>query len=561
MAPIGRGLRGTKNLNVKTCPWCGSAVSPAEIVCRTCGARLPLTDDAPGSQPPAAAREQRAPQQPTVPRPSPSPPQPTAWPGYPQYPQGYGAAGPAYGAAHPYQPYQFYQPYQPYSPYSYWYGNPYAYPAYFHPYPVKPPRAPGETFALVISWIVTVFGGVSVLCGIAAGLILVLVLALIGGNSLGLQASVADFALAPLVGGAFALYFGIRGILRKPSPRFSLPNPILFAGLAVVVWIVAIVIWQVVPTPGPAAATLPLLILSGILPAFTILAFTAWRLRMPSTQRHVWMSLLYGMTLAPLLAIVLEGFALVVLANIFGSNAAAAADPSNISPSNPVGVFVLLLTISVAAPVFEEGLKPLGAVFIMRRLRTPASAFLMGLAAGIGFDVFETIGYIGSGEADWVNVSIERLGAGLLHGVGAGMAALGWYYLINGKGVRLRWLRGFGGIAYAVAQHAIFNGSNLIGLAPGPVGQWLSQPWYIGQLPFDHAAFLFFVYYAIIFAVLVFVTGRLVPGPLPREIVPAIAVAPAGGQSPFPSDPRATGTSIAATTSEGAHTPLGSGSR
>ena len=124
----------------------------------------------------------------------------------------------------------------------------------------------------------------------------------------------------------------------------------------------------------------------------------------------------------------------------------------------------ILLIFAVVAPLVEEGLKPLGVVFIMRRLRSPAEAFLLGLAAGVGFDMVETIGYIGSGQADWVSVAIQRVGAGLLHGLGAAMAALGWYYLINGKGVPHRWLKGFGGLAYAVLQHGIFNASNLLGL-------------------------------------------------------------------------------------------------
>src|SRR5258708_33095582 len=109
----------------------------------------------------------------------------------------------------------------------------------------------------------------------------------------------------------------------------------------------------------------------------------------------------------------------------------------------------------------------------MGRLRTAASGFLMGVAAGVGFNIFETAGYIGSGEADWIGVAIERVGAGLLHGGGAGMATLGWYYLINGKGGPHRWLRGFGGIFYAMPQPAIFNGSNLLGFPPGPGGSWV----------------------------------------------------------------------------------------
>ena len=79
----------------------------------------------------------------------------------------------------------------------------------------------------------------------------------------------------------------------------------------------------------------------------------------------------------------------------------------------------------MVAPLVEEGVKPLGAILVMPRIRSASEAFLLGLAAGIGFDFVETIGYIGMGEADWISVAIQRVGAGLLHGVGAGMGALG----------------------------------------------------------------------------------------------------------------------------------------
>jgi hypothetical protein len=138
----------------------------------------------------------------------------------------------------------------------------------------------------------------------------------------------------------------------------------------------------------------------------------------------------------------------------------------------------------------------------------------MGLAAGCGFAIFESVSiYIGQGQADWIAVAIERIGSSLLHGVGAGMAALGWYYLINGKGVRLRWWRGFGCLAYALVQHGLFNGLALFTSLPGPVSSWLQHPVYIGQLPLDRGSFIFFIYYAAILAVLTVVTGRLVSDP------------------------------------------------
>ena len=380
----------------------------------------------------------------------------------------------------------------------------------------RPPRAPTETLALVVSWIVTVFGGLSLVLALLLGAVTVPALMAQNADSLAVEAELIAFIVGPLAGGAFALYFGIRGILRRPSARFTLPNPGWFAALTFVVLIVGIVLWHARSSPGSAFATSPLLITSGILPAFAVLALTSWRLHQPSTRRHVWMSLFYGLTLAPLLAIILE----ILLAGVIGvlfqrSLGQSLAAPS--SASDPTQVIIFLLTISAVAPLVEEGVKPLGAVLIMRRVRSPASAFLMGVAAGVGFDILETIGYIGMGEADWIDVAIARIGAGLLHGVGAGMAALGWYYLINGKGVRLRWLRGIGGILYAVLQHAIFNGSNLLGLAPGPIGSWMQKPLYIGRLPLDGGTALFLVYYAIILGVLFYVTGRLARSPAPPD--------------------------------------------
>ena len=431
-------------------------------------------------------------------------------------------------------------------PYAYTYGYPGYYPYYAYPFAWRPRRAPTETLALVVSWIVTVLGGLAVAMGLLLGALTIPGLFAGGSDSLAIQSDLIAFVLGPLVGGVFALYFGIRGILRRPSARFTLPNPWLFAGLALVALVAGVVLWHARSVPGTALATAPLLIASGVLPAFAVLALTSWRLRQPSSRRHVWMSLFYGLTLAPVLAIILEVLLAGVIGILFQRNLAQSlSQPDN--PTDPTQVLIFLLTVSAVAPLVEEGVKPLGAVLLMRRVRTPASAFLMGVAAGVGFDILETVGYIGMGEADWVDVAIGRVGAGLLHGVGAGMAALGWYYLINGKGVRLRWLRGFGGILYAVAQHAIFNGSNLLGFVPGPIGDWMQKPLYIGRLPLDGGTALFLVYYAVILGVLVYVTGRLARSPAtPEAPIPArpTGESRAGAQAPTAESADAVGSGV-----------------
>jgi RsiW-degrading membrane proteinase PrsW (M82 family) len=377
----------------------------------------------------------------------------------------------------------------------------------------------------VLAWIVTIGGGLSLVGGLLLGL-LTAVSALMGAqNSLEVLASDGGLTLAALLGGVAGLVYGILAILRRPSPRFGFPRAWIFLGLTALAIGGGVVLWNALPAPGSALAILPLVFLAGLLPVLTILAFTARRLRFPTTWRHLVLSVAFGAVAATVLASILEAIlliAIVVILIALGFPLGAAVGPNNFNPSSPGQVIAVLLLVSVVAPIVEEGLKPLGVVLLMQRLRGPNEAFLLGLAAGLGFAVVETLTYFGMGQADWIDVAIGRVGAGLLHGVGAGMGALGWYYLIRGKGVSRRWLRGFGALLYAVLQHAIFNGSTLITLIP-PVRRILAAPIYLGRLQLGGDTWVPFIFYAIILGVLIVVTGRLrrlSPDVLPPKTAP-----------------------------------------
>jgi RsiW-degrading membrane proteinase PrsW (M82 family) len=389
---------------------------------------------------------------------------------------------------------------------------------YYAPqYAAQPPRAPGETYALVIAWIVTVASALAILGGL-----LVTALASLGavtgqGDDLSYLGGIIGFSLAPIVGGGFGLWYGIQGIQRRPSPRFGLPTAWLMLALAVLAVGGGVALWQYdysqMRAPGTAAGMLPLAMLAGALPALAILAFTTQRLRNPSTRRHVWMSLFYGMSLAPLLAVIFElilSLIIVAAFHLSAQDAQSVLGQPNTSNPSPSLVVAMLLVLSVVAPLVEEGVKPLAALLVIRRLRTPAEAFLVGLAAGVGFDMLETIGYIGQGQADWVSIAIDRIGAGLLHGVGAGMGALAWYYLINGSGVRLRWLRAIGCGLYAVLQHSLFNALSFSDqILPSNISAWMNRPFYLGGLPLQNADAIYLVAYGVILGVLTFMTSRL----------------------------------------------------
>ncbi len=445
-----------------------------------------------------------------------TPPNPAAQqspPGYPQYPQG------GYGA--------YYWPQYPYyNQYPYGQQYPYAYQPYAYPFPYAMPGQPArrrDTYQLVVSIISIVLLSFVILGGLIAGVFVLLGLVAAQSTqsqSLSLAALLPLLAVVALAGGGVGLYFTIRVLMHKSSAMARMPSFWVPLGLTALALGVGITEHAAQSPQGPALLQAPLLLLAGILPAITIFALTNERLGEPSTWRRAWMSFLSGMFLATIFAGILELIASVVLAILLR---AGSTNVSQLNTNSPSELLFTGLLLSVIAPLAEEGLKPVGPLVILGRLRGPAEAFLLGMAAGVGFDIFETTGYITQGQADWIVVAVERVGAGLLHGVGAGMATLGWYYLFRGRGASNRYLKGFGALAYALLQHGLFNGSNLLVILPGPIGDAMRAPvWFFG-LPETGIIYLFVVIYAIIIGVLLTVTYYLRHSPLnrPPEIVPA----------------------------------------
>src|SRR5207248_5527924 len=56
---------------------------------------------------------------------------------------------------------------------------------------------------------------------------------------------------------------------------------------------------------------------------------------------------------------------------------------------NPGVYNIILLVVAVMAPLIEESVKPLAVIVFIGRLRSAAEAFVLGLAAGIGFNLIE----------------------------------------------------------------------------------------------------------------------------------------------------------------------------
>lgn len=438
------------------------------------------------------------------------------YPTYPASPYPGNAGYPGYGYGAP-----------PY-PYPYW-------PGQFYGPPQKPPR---DGYQLAMSIVALVGSILAILVGLACAFFAVLVVNVSTGNQIApeqlfsSELTLIAFACAGIIGGGFSLYQSIRALMRKPSAAFALPMFWIF----VVLYAIVIAIGLGLKANKMALAHAPLsallIFLAAILPALALLALADRGLRAknapaeagqagkeggptrwPTTWRRFTISLTSGATLSIALALALELGLIVLLAR--GPEAASltqciSTPDSSSCQQNPAVYGFIFIVAAVVAPLVEETVKPLAVALYIGRVRSAAEAFIMGMAAGIGFNLVETVGYIGSGYHSWIDVALERTGTGLLHGFGAAMVALGWYYLTHTKDKRF--LKAFACWLYAVLQHAIWNGSATLVLLPAPLGPTLAS-WNLNlgftTLPFTEMlniieAILFFVFF-------LYMTSRLRP--------------------------------------------------
>lgn len=443
------------------------------------------------------------------------------------------------------------QVYQPQSLYQAYPGYPsHAYPAYaWHA-----PQAKRDDYRLAIAIVSLVGSGLILLIGL--GIISLLLLAVVLPHGmLGAKDQLNTFVLAIIgigvgvFGGAFGLYHSIRVLMHKPSAAFSLPRFWIFLVLYCIVVGSGFVLLSRGQEVAFPALAVTLIVLAGALPALTVTALGVRRLRSrgatslkvewPTSWRRFTLALTSGATLGIALASILEIASLAVLValtHVQGiQNLTSCIDtPDAQSCQNPAAYSLLLFVVAVVAPLVEETVKPIAVILFIGRVRSAAEAFMLGMACGIGFDLVETSLYISSGYHDWVSTALLRTGTGLLHGFGAAMVALGWYYLTHAK--KHRWWLAFACWSYAVLQHAIWNGSFGVALLPAPLGPLL-ESWNLNlgftSLPFY--TLINIVELLFMLAFFIYMTGKLrvkaalpPPSPVPMERNPQSLPAPQG---------------------------------
>ena len=255
-------------------------------------------------------------------------------------------------------------------------------------------------------------------------------------------------------------------------------------------------------------------VLAAALPPLAALALAAHRLGPVTTWRRATAALLSGSLLSTHLTILL-GVGVSVLAYLLvlplrDVVARVVASRSLEQLFYSPALVLALVELAVVAPVVEELTKPLGAVWLAKRLRGPAEAFLVGMAGGAGFAILENMLYEAAGARAWAHIAALRALGGVLHPLNAGLVALGWYGVRHGLPGAWRRLLGLYGLA--VGSHALWNGG-LVVLVSGigayffGADTWQLDIYGVGQ---PGVVVVFMVLEALaLWRALVVVTGRL----------------------------------------------------
>ncbi|MGE5221706.1 MAG: PrsW family glutamic-type intramembrane protease [Omnitrophica WOR_2 bacterium] len=200
------------------------------------------------------------------------------------------------------------------------------------------------------------------------------------------------------------------------------------------------------------------------------------------SPKRAWGVFAIGLTLGPILILLLELFALVVvfiLGVVYISSQPALSrmilqlsqqlNSGNANPEDllrtlrpllaqPIFIISVFAFTSVIVPLIEEAIKPIGVWFLYGRELTAVEGFTAGLLSGTGYALFENVGLTTFSGSDWtVTVAVRSLTC-LLHILTAGLTGWGlvqaWRYH--------RYLRLLLVYLAAVLIHGLWNGLALV---------------------------------------------------------------------------------------------------
>ncbi|HET6598067.1 MAG TPA: PrsW family glutamic-type intramembrane protease [Anaerolineales bacterium] len=279
---------------------------------------------------------------------------------------------------------------------------------------------------------------------------------------------------------------------------------------------------------------LPVLtILAIVFPLGALLVFAVQRLPLAARWQS-WTVLGLGMTLTPILLLILEiGVAIILFAGfvayismqpelvnelqgvarqimVLGPQSEATQDMLLPYLTTPSVMFVTLLYIAVLVPAIEELCKPLGVWLLADKLSSTAQGFTLGALSGAGYALVETIGVSGQ-VSEWAVLLFTRIGTGLLHITTSALMGAAIVSAWRGR----RYMRLIGTYTFVVLLHGLWNAlamlftfSTLAEFLDQPGRLAAIQPWLIAMMSLLAVGF---------FLVLVSSNRRLRKAVLPLE--------------------------------------------
>jgi len=130
---------------------------------------------------------------------------------------------------------------------------------------------------------------------------------------------------------------------------------------------------------------------------------------------------------------------------------------------SPGAIIVMLLVVSVAIPIIEETVKPVGVWLLKKRPPTPQEGFVLGVLSGAGFALLESAVALASTESSWGVAFFARIGGGIMHMMNTGL--MGW--AIASFWRERKFLRLAGVYGLVIFTHGLWNALTIMVVVGG----------------------------------------------------------------------------------------------
>ena len=265
--------------------------------------------------------------------------------------------------------------------------------------------------------------------------------------------------------GPLAVFHGFRSVTNRQSNPFKMPPFYIYwiilalvLGLGSLILNIELAVELLFP---------PIFMLGAALSALAVLAWAYRKMGWPITWRQAALAFVSGSTLSIIVTILLGTtlpyFAYLLLepfwfiADEFAYLGWGAPGFIERLFSSPL-ILVFLAVTAVEAPIPEEFAKALGIpLFGRKRIENERQAFAIGLASGAGFAILENMLYEGLYASyngwGWGGITLLRSIGSVLHPIGTGIIALGWFRMKDGGAGKL-----FKAYLLSVGLHTLWNG-------------------------------------------------------------------------------------------------------